>query len=191
MILSLLLAKKNANLFPCSIIFFELFSRNYNCKVSSSIRMLKRYCFDSMFILTSDREYDENPIITSRTMTLSIERRQVYCINLNIYYNTIQLDIIRYDTMRYDVIRYYTMWYYTIRYDTIRYYIIRYIFIILYFHGDWCLWRHSSLFVFLQGIMFFSQIKRCLICETEQISFPITTKSSCILRNIEAETLEE
>ena len=69
-------------------------------------------CLDPMFILTWDREYDENPIITSRTMTLTIEQRQVDCIDWNIYYNTIQLDIIRYCVKRY----------YTIRYDIILYY---------------------------------------------------------------------
>ena len=52
-------------------------------------------CFDAMFILTSDREIDENPNFTSRMMTLPIERRQVDCIDLNIYYNTTQLDTIR------------------------------------------------------------------------------------------------
>ena len=108
--------------------------------ISGHTLPIEWWIFDPMFILTSNREYDENPIITSRTMTLPIERRQVDCIDWNIYYNMIQLDIIRCFIFFYNISM-------TMNVSDI---------------------TRRALF-FLAGYYVFSQIKHFYIYETEQL----------------------
>ena len=67
----------------------------YDTTIVGSLSGSKDQCFDPMFILTSDREYGENSIITSRAMTINrsqLSEGKWTVLIMNIYYDTMQFD---------------------------------------------------------------------------------------------------
>ena len=111
----------------------------FDTTIVGSLSGSKDQCFDPMFILTSDREIDENPNFTSRTMTLPIERRQS-----GLYWSKYLL--------QHDTTRYYTILCEAILYHTILYYILYYLYNIPIAMDVSDI--NCRILFFLQGIMF-------------------------------------